>query len=87
MKHFVLTINGQSVTFSEGDLKAMDSAMTAAANLPGREIQRSGQSGTVMAVLQDDAGDGHFRDRLPLAANTQRLTDLKRGPAETLTDC
>ena len=84
MKRFTMKIGEQSIDFTEADMESMDSALTGAVNLPGREIVRGG-SERFVSVTQHKEGNapGHHAEH---PANRHLLTDLHRGPSIE-TDC
>ncbi|RKR03551.1 hypothetical protein C7446_2077 [Kushneria sinocarnis] len=85
MTRFTLTIGEQSIDFTEADMAAMDSALTGATNMPGREIVRGG-SERFVSVIRHREGDESRPSHMTHRATIQRLTDLRRGP-DTETDC
>ncbi|MFC0337605.1 hypothetical protein SAMN05421848_1606 [Kushneria avicenniae] len=84
MKRFTMKIGNQSIDFTEADMESMDSALTGAINLPGREVVRGGSERFVSVTQhKSNASPGHHAEH---PANRHLLTDLHRGPSIE-TDC
>ncbi len=58
MKMFQLTVNGQTLHFSEDQIPQMQSALGEAVQNPGTPAVRSGQFGEIRAELDDQVA-GH----------------------------
>ncbi|ANF56351.1 hypothetical protein [Halotalea alkalilenta] len=54
MKHFTMTVAGQSLRFTEEDIDTIQAALVDATQRPGARIQRYGASGLVSVVMLDD---------------------------------
>lgn len=52
MKQFHLSVNGQTLTFSQDQAEQMQSALSEAVRNPGTESVRSGQFGEIRAQLE-----------------------------------
>lgn len=53
MKQFHLSVNGQTLTFSQDQAAQMQSALSEAVQNPGTEAVRSGQFGEIRAHLEN----------------------------------
>lgn len=84
MKRFTMKIGEQSIDFTEADMASMDSALTGAFNLPGREIVRGGNERFVAITMHREGASPRHHAEHP--ANRHLLTDLYRGPGIE-TDC
>lgn len=83
MKHFVMTIKGQSLSFSAGDIKAMQEVLSVATRQQDGKAQRFGQSGHITIEPDRRASTDHHT-RQPDSPNVHRLNDTRQ---VVLTDC